>query len=280
MQVRPCGLTDTPGAASAAGAAAGLLAVCWALRPGRGGRLGRLLGWGVALAGLLAIFFTMVRAALVMQAVCFLALIALFAAQRRFRQAATLAIGAAAVAGAAIVAVAATGAGERVLERFGTLVTDAPAKVYQDNRGHFVRHAFETALWEHPLGGGLGRWGMIYVYFGRKAVEGQTTDYWVEVQWSGWILDGGAVLLLCHGGAMVLAMLSTLGVALGRRTPPEVAYWAAAVFALNLSVVALTFSYVPFASPIGMQFWLLAAATHAAARAGRRRRPRLLRTAL
>ena len=44
----------------------------------------------------------------------------------------------------------------------------------------------------------------------------------------------------------------------------ELAYWAAVVVASNLSIIATCFSYVTFLSPIGLQFWLLAAALHAA----------------
>ena len=49
----------------------------------------------------------------------------------------------------------------------------------------------------------------------------------------------------------------------------EVAFWGAVIVAFNLSVVAACFSYVPFLTPIGAQFWLLSAALHAADRRAR-----------
>ena len=42
------------------------------------------------------------------------------------------------------------------------------------------------------------------------------------------------------------------------------AFWGAVIVSLNLSVVAACFCGVVFLSPLGVQFWLLAAALHAA----------------
>jgi hypothetical protein len=62
---------------------------------------------------------------------------------------------------------------------------------------------------------------------------------------------------------MIVAMLDSLRIAL-RCKDREVAYWAAVIVAFNLSIVATCFSFVPFLAPIGVQFWLLCAALHAA----------------
>ena len=47
------------------------------------------------------------------------------------------------------------------------------------------------------------------------------------------------------------------------RKDRELKFWAAVIFASNLSVIATCFSYVTFVAAIGMQFWLLAAVVHA-----------------
>ena len=58
-------------------------------------------------------------------------------------------------------------------------------------------------------------------------------------------------------------MANTLRIAL-RCRDREVAFWAAVIFASELSIVATCFSYVTFVTAIGLQFWFLAAVIHAA----------------
>jgi hypothetical protein len=113
---------------------------------------------------------------------------------------------------------------------------------------------------ENPLGYGLGWWGMVHMAFRDPR---RLSSVWVEVMFQGWAIDGGIPLVVGYFGAVVVAMLDSLRIAL---TSPdrEVTFWAAVVAAQNLSVVALCFSYPAFLSPGGMQFWLLAAALHAA----------------
>ena len=277
--VRPSGLTDQAGAASAAGAAAGLLGLAWAIAPAaqasaavRGRSPRDVRSWmrwaGLALAGIgmATVFFTMVRAALAIWIISLAAFTALLWKQGLKRQLSWLAAAAAAGGLALVFLIASTNLGERILGRFATLFDNDPTNTYVSNRGHFVAHAFSTMIWESPLGGGLGRWGMIHQHFGDHQTVGRGESYWIEVQWSAWILDGGFVLLIAYAGAMLLAMRDTARVALHPQLDPNLNYWAAVAFALNLSVVALTFSYVPFQSPLGMQFWLLAAAAHGASR--------------
>jgi hypothetical protein len=88
---------------------------------------------------------------------------------------------------------------------------------------------------------------------------------WVEVMVQAWIYDGGLPLLVGYGGAVLVALYDTGRIALSCRDR-ELAFWAAVVLALNLSVAATCFSYVTFLSALGPQFWLLAAAVHAADR--------------
>ena len=78
-----------------------------------------------------------------------------------------------------------------------------------------------------------------------------------------WIIDGGIPLLVGYCGAIGLAMFDTLRIAL-KSPDRDVAYWGVVIFAFNMSQVATCFSYITFLSPLGVQFWLLAAMIHAA----------------
>jgi hypothetical protein len=82
--VRPCGLTDTPGGACAAGMLAGLLGLGWSLQPIAAWR--RLAALGLAFAGLMVIYLSQVRAALVMEVISLLTLAAALAARRDVRR--------------------------------------------------------------------------------------------------------------------------------------------------------------------------------------------------
>jgi hypothetical protein len=150
--------------------------------------------------------------------------------------------------------------GSSVADRFLTLVKGDPGTVFAQNRGGFVRDAFERLLWENPLGAGMGWWGMMHMYFGNTRVR---SPVWVELMWQAWLQDGGVPLLIGYVGAVTVALYDSTRIAL---TCPdrEVAYWGAVIVASNLSVLAGCFCGVTFLSPLGVQFWLLAAALHAA----------------
>ena len=260
--IRPCGLSDNPGAAGGAGAVTCLLGLCLAVRPIAAWK--RLASLGLALAGMAAIYFCQIRAAMVMEFVCIVSLVILFSMRGHFRQAALLAMGSVIlVFGSAVWVVSAVG--EVGTKRFMSLVEERPAELYLESRGRFVQQAFETLMWQSPLGAGLGRWGQAYSYFGDLSggYESPSGHIWVEVQWPAWIIDGGIPLLVAYVVAITLAMLDTLRIALTCKDK-ELAYWASVVCTLNLSIVASTFSACPFVAPWGLGFWLMAAVVHAA----------------
>ena len=255
--IRPCGLTDQVGAASAAGATAALIGLAYSLRPIS--LIKRLACLVLAFGGVAVIYYSQVRMILMMLIICLLVLVLIFVIQKSYGYAATLSgLGTAMIAGA-LSWVAAT-SGWIVVERFIGLFTTNFAEKYQSSRGGFVRHTFDTLIWEYPLGAGLGWWGTIYGVFGDKTVP---TKIWVEVMWPAWVLDGGLPLMILYVTAIVFAMADTLRIAI-RSRDREVGFWAAVVFASNLSVLATCFSYVTFVTTIGLQFWLLAAIIHAA----------------
>jgi hypothetical protein len=231
--------------------------LCWALRPVAAWK--RLASLGLAFVGMAAMYYTQVRFTVVMLGISLVTLTALLAIRRNFRQVALLGVlGAAVVLGA--LAWVARSSGGAVTERFATLLTTDPGKLYHASRGGFVQHAFEEVLWDYPLGYGMGWWGMIQVSFGDPQ---RPTPVWVEVMWPAWIYDGGAPLLLAYVGALAAAMVDSTRIVL-RCKDREVAFWAAVVVAYNVSILATCFSFVAFLAPIGLQFWLLSAVLHAA----------------
>jgi hypothetical protein len=255
--MRPCGLTDTPGGASPAGMAAAMLGLCWALRPIATWK--RLASAGLAFVGVAVIYFTHVRSVLVMLLICLAVLTGLLAYQGKTRSALLLVGGGAGMVVGALFWVART-AGARVFERFAPLLSSDPTSFYYKSRGSFIEEAFGRTIWENPLGHGLGWWGMIN---GTFADPSRPSNVWVEVMIPAWIIDGGAPLLIGYFGAIVVAVLDSLRVAMTSRDP-DVSFWAAVVVALNLSIVANCFSFATFVTGFGLQFWLLAAAVHAA----------------
>lgn len=254
--MRPCGLTDTPGGAAGAGSIAGLLGLCWALRP--------IAVWKKALSllfaflGIAAVYYTQVRSALVVEVVCIAMIIAMFTMQGNVAAATKMATtGTAVIAGALVWVV--INVGSAVLDRFSTLVKEDQGQLYQNSRGMYVEETFTHMIWEYPLGAGLGRYGQSYGYFSFGATE----SLWAEVQWPAWAVDGGIILLFAYPCAVCMAIADSVKVAL-KCPDKEVAYWAAVVAAINFSLFAHCFSFVPFVCAEGIQFWTFAAVIHAA----------------
>jgi hypothetical protein len=152
-------------------------------------------------------------------------------------------------------------AGSTVTTRLATLTATAPSNVYYTNRGIFLEHTFVELLPQYPLGGGLGRWGMMNTYFGSAA-----KGIWVEIQWTGWLLDGGLPLILAYLAAIALTIHHTFRVALARDGNPT-ASWAPLVAAYSVGLLALTFNSTPFIGTPGIEFWLINAAFFQASRA-------------
>jgi hypothetical protein len=254
--LRPCGLTDTPGAGGPAGAATALIGLCFALRPLPWWRRGACVA--LAFVGVAVIYYTQVRAAMVTLAIGFVALTGVLFYQGEVRRALALAGGGAAVIVGALFWVART-MGSRVFERFGTLVGGAPGAVFQRNRGGFVAHAFQS-LSEDPLGLGLGWWGMVHLAFRDPH---RISPVWVEVMFQAWAVDGGIPLMVLYLGAVAAALYDSARIALTARDR-DLAFWGAVVLVQNLSTAVLCLSYPVFLAPAGLQFWLLASALHAA----------------
>jgi hypothetical protein len=256
--VRPPGLSDLPGGAAVSGMMTMILGVALAL--GDSQKWVVRAGCAVAaVVGMTALYLTHVRSLTLVAA----ASVGLFALMR-LRQGrtveggVTLAVGIALVAGSYLWALAV--GGDAVADRFSGLANDGVFRVFQDQRGSFIRYTLSELLFEYPLGAGLGRWGMMQVYFGDPTLW-QAPPIHVEVQLTGWLLDGGVPLWLLYGGALVAVLLFSYRAAVSaqRRSMQDI---ATIVLCLQLTVICLCLSGPVFNTWIGILFWVTAGALH------------------
>jgi hypothetical protein len=101
---------------------------------------------------------------------------------------------------------------------------------------------------------------MISGYFGGGSTP-ETAPLWAEIQVAGWGIDGGIPLLLICIGGLAVALSSGARLAF-RDRDPKVRACAAVILAANLGTAALIFSFTPFVTQIGLQFWFLVGALH------------------
>ncbi|HEX6042099.1 MAG TPA: hypothetical protein VFZ20_28900, partial [Longimicrobium sp.] len=221
------------------------------------------IGLGVA-----ALYLSQVRALVVMTGISLVAIAGILVWRRDVRRFSTLVGGVAMMILLGYVA-ATSMAGPDVSQRMSTLVRASPSQVYYQNRGRFLEDAIFKTLPRAPFGEGLGHWGMTATYFGGNRPG---KNVWVEIQWAGWIVDGGAPLLLTYLLTLVLTLWAAWRIARARPPSPEahdLPFWGAIVLAYSIGATALTFSYPIFLSQSGMEFWLLNATLFAAARHAR-----------
>jgi hypothetical protein len=261
---RPMGLTDTPGGAAAAGFIAVLFATAFFLLDRR--RKMQFLYGGVMLMGMAAIYLSQVRVMLLMELICMAAMVGLLTLRagrgeprharrilnkRRLIRLTSL-MGLVVVVGFTwAVAVG----GTAISSRINSLTASNPGEVYQKNRGQFLLYTVEDVLPEYPLGAGPGRWGMMAYYFGNPG-DVHHPYLWSEIQWTGWLYDGGVPMVVLYVLAITLAMRVAYKIALNQRFA-ELGVLGALVFAFNVSVLAATFDSNYFISGGGMDFWLL-----------------------
>jgi hypothetical protein len=270
---RAMGLSDAPGGAGTAGFYAALFGAGFTLtwRTWRG----RMVAIGTMLVGLAAIFLSGVRASLVQLIVCAAVLTVVLAIRRarvrarrpawRRYEAGTLTrllavLGVVAFFGFTW-AIAIGGSG--IAERFGELTAASPGTVYEQHRGHFIEHSIKELLPEYPLGAGLGRWGMMNLYFGDNS-DSRTAMIWAEEQFTAWLLDGGVPLILVYLFAIVVTALFAFRLSLAR-IDPNLAILAALICAYDVGALATCLGYPFFGSQGGMEFWMINAVLFAAA---------------
>ncbi len=258
--VRPPGLTDLPGGACSGCANTILLGLLMGLQSGVSIPR-RAIYMGLAGVGLVTLYLTQVRSMLLMSAVGYAAMCLLLIRQRRVFQSGLMAsVGAGLFVGAFLLAVGI--GGQSVLERFSGLFTkDAGETIYR-SRGVFLEYTFTDLIFKYPFGAGLGRWGMMRMHF-ISLTPNPSPAIWVEIQATGWLIDGGIPLLATYSLAIAAVMWQ-----LFRLTKPErggpLAYPAAIVFCLNLFMIGQANAGPSFNSTGGMQFWLCTAVLFAA----------------
>jgi hypothetical protein len=254
--VRPPGLFDMPGAVAGPGMSAALLGLIFATSAMAMWK--RLLSLAFAGAGLAAIYLSQVRISLVMTGVMMTSYVVIAMRQRRLARATQFSVLAGALLIGALVLAIALG-GPTIQERVLTLFSGTPLSVYEHARGAQLRVTFRDLLFEHPFGAGLARWGMAASYFG--TFTNDSPSLWAEIQFTGWMIDGGILLIVLYCGALIVAGQSQWRLAmLGQH--PRLATSAAVVMSVNLGVAALIFSFTPFNTQIGIQYWFLAGALH------------------
>jgi len=264
--VRPPGLFDTPGAVAGPGMYAALLGLVFATSAIAFWK--RLAAIGAAFAGIAAIYLSQVRVSLIVAVLMFVAYAAVLSLQQRKARATVFAGAAAAIVVSTFVFALALG-GQSIAERTLTLFAQDPLALYAGSRGGQLTYTFGELLQKYPMGAGLGRWGMIAVYFA-GAARPDAQPLWVEIQVAGWAIDGGFALLLLSIGAIVVTLVSEFQIA-RTHSDARVRACAAVVLAANLGTAALVFTFTPFVTQIGLQFWFLAGALHGlAARAPQR----------
>lgn len=255
--VRPPGLFDTPGAVAGPGMFAALLGVVFGLSAIPMWQ--RVGSFALAAAGVAAIYLSQVRVSLVIVVVMFAAYAGVLFLQRRTAKAITLGVFAGGIIALSF-GVALTLGGDSILDRVMTLFADDPMAVYYKARGNQLDYTLNEMLYEFPFGAGLARWGMTAGYFAGSGLP----RIWAEIQITGWLIDGGILMVVIYGGALLVNALYELRIARTRGVS-RVAACAAVVFAANLGVAIMIITFTPFVTQIGIQYWFLAGALHGVA---------------
>ena len=250
--IRPPGLFDTPGSVAGPGMFAALLGAVFGLSAIPFWK--RVGSFVLAGAGVAAIYLSQVRVSLVILVLMIAAYAAILFFQRRAGKAAIFAGLAAGIIAISFV-VAVTLGGETVVARVMSLFAEDPVSVYYRARGAQLDYTLSEMLYEFPFGAGLGRWGMAAGYFNQSG----TPNLWAEIQVTGWMIDGGVLMVALYAGTLVYASMFDSRIA--RTTSlPRVAACGAVVFAANLGTLVMIISFTPFVTQIGIQYWFLAGA--------------------
>ena len=252
--VRPPGLSDLPGGAAIAGATALCLAFSFAVRP-RLKYLTRAAYIAAAFVCVTVIYLTQVRSMLLMSIGCMAAMAVIRLRQGRVMQSGWIAMiaGGLTLAGFAW---AVNVGGDVVYDRFFGITETGVVQTFRQNRGFFLEYTLTDSVFEYPIGAGLGRWGMMTVYFSEPA-NWMYPALHAEIQLTGWLFDGGLPLWLFYGGAIVLALRHSYRVAV--HGTEMLADCASIIFSIQLFIAGLCFTGPVFNTQFGIVFWLLTA---------------------
>lgn len=259
--IRPPGLSDLPGGAAISGLTTVVLGIALAIH-GHRRKILRALCFAAAPIGMTALYLTQVRSFTVMAVLS----VWLFAAMR-LRQGRIVQGGWIVIASVGLVAAsfmwAATLGGESLSERFSGLTDTGFFTTFQENRGLFIRYTLDELLFKYPWGAGLGRWGMMHVYFGDASMW-QAPPIHVEIQMTGWLLDGGVLMWVLYGSALVSALRFGYLLAI-RGVSDSFQSLATIVLSLQVTIIGLCLTGPVFNTQLGVEFWTVTAALFGAA---------------
>lgn len=265
--VRPPGLSDLPGGASSAGAVAAVLGLGYAVRTGAS-NVHRIVGLGCLMSGMFILYLTQVRAFAIMTIFGLLIFAAVAFVQGRGRHMFIWGVG-------ALVLVALIGLSGPTYDpanpyapagRFQQILDQGLFKAFMANRGFFLVQTFNELMFRFPLGAGLGRWGMTREYFGQGSPFSQI---WVEIQPTGWLLDGGILMWIFYGGALIASMGYAFRLAM-RPGGGELAFVAAMTLGLQVVIVGSGLAGPVFNTVFGSLFWFLTGGLFAVAESVKR----------
>ena len=258
--LRPPGLTDTAGGAALGGMAACSIGLAVALTPCS--ILLRATSVGLAMVGLMVLFYCQVRSAVITLTLSLIFWMVILGLRGEIKKLSSLLVlcGFVILIGISIVL---RDGGEAIFKRFGDLFEDSATTVYYNNRGAFIEYAFNEILPAYPLGAGPGRIGMASFFFGNPVGPPDRRPLYAETQIKTWIIEGGIPLLVMYSIALIAAFISAVRTALFC-PDPEVAYWAGAVVVFAMSIATMLMAGVPFMAPIGVQFWAMFGALYGA----------------
>jgi hypothetical protein len=261
--IRPPGLFDTPGAVAGPGMFAGLLGAVFAAS--QIPKLYRLLSAVFAMAGIMAIYLSQVRVSLVLLVGMLALYLVVLVLQRRRASAAAFSTMLVVIVGGGLSMAVSLG-GAAIMNRVTTLLEGDPFELYYASRGGQVAYAFGDVA-DAPFGSGLGRWGMTSAYFFDES-NLDAPSMWAEIQINGWLIDGGLILLATYSLALIVTALHDWRVT--RYADDDwVRASGAVVLAANMGTVLLCFTFVPFLTGVGVQFWFLAGSLHGVAEGAR-----------
>ena len=259
--VRPPGLSDQPGGAAATGALAVALGAGLSLCAQT--PTASVLTLSSVALGLTAIYLTQVRSLLLMSVGALAVLAAILFRRGQIKLAGRIAATACVLVVGTFLWARSVG-GESVERRFLGITQQGALRTYQENRGGFVNQTFGELLDQYPFGAGVGRWGMMNVYFGDPA-DLRASQIWVEIQATGWLIDGGVPMWVFYGSAIFLALITAYRAAV-QRISRDLANLALVVFAFEVLVVGFGWAGPVFNTQLGLLFWFFTSALYGAAR--------------
>jgi hypothetical protein len=143
--------------------------------------------------------------------------------------------------------------GESVSERFVGIVDSGVVQSYKENRGIFLDYTIRDLLYQYPLGAGLGRWGMMSIYFADVG-NWQNPALHVEIQPTGWLFDGGVLMWILYPAALYVAARHSYKLAVEREG--ILSDCAEMVLVIQLLLIGLCFTGPVFNTGLGTTFWL------------------------